>query len=85
MQDWEILTLSLFITFVAMTAITWWVKPETDKYVWAREELREREILKVKEYVQNEEEKSEEKKRTKERKKVGKLEVFFQEVLFLNP
>jgi hypothetical protein len=51
MQDWEILTLSLVITFFTMLAITWWAKPETDKNIWAREELREREILKLKEYV----------------------------------
>lgn len=38
------LTLS-FIVKNVITAVTWWAKPETDLYVWAQEELRERRIL----------------------------------------
>lgn len=50
MADWEILVLSLLVTIFAMCVITFWAKPETDRNIWAREELRERQILKLKEY-----------------------------------
>lgn len=51
LSDWEILTYCSWIAFFVMVAIAWWAKPETDLYVWAREELREREILAHREYV----------------------------------
>lgn len=45
MFDWEILSIAGLISTFIIMIVVWWGKPETDMWVWAAEELRERQIL----------------------------------------